>query len=155
MKNNALRYSLCSALLSLTIFCGCGNDKASTRNNKESNEVTSVAQKQTKTSGDVDVSLNEKTPTREVPVEAVKKKVEKSVQIEEAARVNSGLKGKTCDDMLKEYGDAIDLYLKDKSSKLAKTQLKELRNDPNVRDCRSQEEFKSKFKLLDKKMYSK
>ena len=92
----------------------------------------------------VDIELEE------VIVDEAKKAQEKK-EILEAQLDKSPNKGKTCDDMLKEYEDLVNKYLSG-GGVAALKELSSWSNDPLFNTCKKNPAFKDKFAAIEEKM---
>lgn len=93
--------------------------------------------------------------TVEVELEEVfvdeEKKAQEKKEILEAQLDKSPNKGKTCDDMLKEYEDLVNKYLNG-GGVAALKELSSWSNDPLFNTCKKNPAYKDKFAAIEEKM---
>lgn len=132
-------------LFFVLVLFGC---KADSKNNE-----IDVKEVQIENTSDDWINEGKEEAYSTVTPKEVKEKMAEAKSKEVEAKQKSEFKDSPCEAIIEKYHQAIELLSKDMKSVEGKDLYKSLRNDPVVRDCRIDNEFKSKFKELDKKYH--
>lgn len=102
---------------------------------------------------------NEPTIESEVEVELEevvrdeKAEMEQKMEIKKEQLKSSPNLGKSCDDILKDYEDLVDKFLKDPTNETILKQFADWANDPLFNKCKSDPAYADKFIAAEDKMY--
>lgn len=133
-------------LILIMVFLGCKTDPKTSEVDFSEGQVDNYVEVNKET--EKNEALSRSVATKEV------KKKKKQAEIKEVEAIEkSEFKDEPCKAIIKKYHQAIELLSKDMKSVEGRYLYKSLRNDPVVRDCRIDNEFKSKFKELDEKYH--